>query len=121
MFEIQELSVISERKIYRYRHESKSRIVLIVIVDMHLGNLVHVAPPCRELEESVQSKDGDGDAFIFVCVLKPCGKYTCQVSSARLQAPSYHLQHIARTSYFLICKIRLQSAPPLTQGFGNVK
>lgn len=71
----------------------KSRIPLGVIVDVHLGNLSHVATSYRELDKSTQSKDEeDGNISIFVCVLKPSGKYTCQVSNSWLQALSQHLR-----------------------------
>lgn len=71
----------------------KSRIPLSVRVDVHLGNLFHVATSYRELDKSAQLKDEeDGNISIFVCVLKPSGKYTCQVSNAWLWALSQHLR-----------------------------
>lgn len=97
----------------------KSRIPLGVIVDVHLGNLIHVATSYRELDKTAQLKDEEGgNTSIFLCVLKPSGKYTCQVSNAWLQALSQPLQTHSQSLQFLICEIRLQSAPFLTQGLG---
>lgn len=71
----------------------KSRIPLGVMVDVHFGNLFHVATFYWELDKSAQLKDEeDGNISIFVCVLKPSGKYTCQVSNAWLRALSQHLR-----------------------------
>lgn len=77
----------------------KSGILLGVIVDVHLGNLIHVATSYRELDKSVQLKvEEDGKISIFVCILKPSGKYSCQVSNAWLQALSQHLRTQSQTS-----------------------
>lgn len=71
----------------------KSRMPLSVTVDVHLGTLIHVTTSYGELDKSTQLKDEEGgNISIFVCVLKPSGKYTCQVSNAWLQALSQHLR-----------------------------
>lgn len=63
-------------------------------------NVLPVAISYEELDESMQLKDeGHENIFIFIYVLKPRGKYSCQqVSSTWLQALSHHLQHITRPS-----------------------